>query len=283
MPDFTVLLPPAKKKQTGGNPFAPDMFDYRSSNTFNFFSQLNPDRRKLIDKLQEVVEAAEENDLQKLFDVSEDELEEVLEIDREVMDSPLISALDRYSLDPLYEAMDFQNLPTGAQRRMLENGIIISGLFGLLRPDDLIPNYVLPLEAELPELGRVGEYWHSRITPVLNKSLEGQFVWDFLDESSRKVWDDQHTYEKLVRVSFEREDESGNRVPVTEDTAELRGQLVGFIVDDAADTVEDLNDWDHPEYFQVDPEVSSYDEESKIHHVVMVPMERPEPEEELEE
>ena len=35
-------------KKAGGNPFAPDMFDYRTSNTFNYFSELNRDRRGLI-------------------------------------------------------------------------------------------------------------------------------------------------------------------------------------------------------------------------------------------
>ena len=48
-----------------------------------------------------------------------------------------MSALDRFSPGIMYEAMNFQALPTGAQRRLLENGIIFSGLFGLLRPDDL--------------------------------------------------------------------------------------------------------------------------------------------------
>ena len=35
MPDLPVLLSPAAQKQPGGNPFAPYMFDYRTSGTFN--------------------------------------------------------------------------------------------------------------------------------------------------------------------------------------------------------------------------------------------------------
>ena len=57
---FSILLPSAEGKQSGGNPLAPDMFDYRSSNTFNYFSELNPERRTLIDALQAQVEAASE-------------------------------------------------------------------------------------------------------------------------------------------------------------------------------------------------------------------------------
>ena len=51
MPNFAILLAPSDGKQEGGNPFAPDMFDYRSSNTFNYFNELNPSRRELIGAL----------------------------------------------------------------------------------------------------------------------------------------------------------------------------------------------------------------------------------------
>ena len=57
MPKFSILLPPAEGKQEGGNPFAPDMFDYRTSNTFNYFHQLKPERRKLIDHLHSVIKS----------------------------------------------------------------------------------------------------------------------------------------------------------------------------------------------------------------------------------
>ena len=35
------------------------MFDYRSSNTFNYFNQLNPERRAPIDALQAQIKAAD--------------------------------------------------------------------------------------------------------------------------------------------------------------------------------------------------------------------------------
>jgi cytoplasmic iron level regulating protein YaaA (DUF328/UPF0246 family) len=282
MPDFTILLPPARQKEPGGNPFAPDMFDYRSSNTFNFFSDLNPERRELITMIQELMDEADDGELEKVFDVRDEELDEVRKINQEILDSPLMSALDRFRPGLLYEAMDFPNLPTGAQRRMLENGVIFSGLFGLLRPDDLIPNYAVPLSASLPETGPVTEYWHSHVTPLLNRALEDQLVWDFSDETCKKMWEDEKTYKKIVQISFYREEDDGERRPVTEDLEQLRGELIGFIVDDAADEVEDLNDWEHPEHFQVDFEASEYDEETKLHSLVMVPMEKEEPEEEEE-
>ena len=97
MPNLTVLLSPADRKQPGGNPFAPDMFDYRTSGTFNYFDDLNPERRELIDTLQEVIEQEDEETLSEVFGLEDYELEEALRVNGELYDAPLMSALDRFS------------------------------------------------------------------------------------------------------------------------------------------------------------------------------------------
>ena len=111
MPNFSILLPPSEEKQEGGNPFAPDMFDYRTSNTFNYFNELNSERRKLIARLQEVME--EGSGLEELFGVQGDALQHALNVNSEIYNAPLMSAHDRYSPGVMYKAMDFAGLPTG--------------------------------------------------------------------------------------------------------------------------------------------------------------------------
>lgn len=284
MPDFTILLPPSRRKQPGGNPFAPDMFDYRSSNTFNFFSELNPARRDLIDDLHEAMDGASHAEVASFLDIEENEVEEAIEINEEILDSPLMSALDRYSPGPMYQAMDFANLPTGAQRRMLENGVIFSGLFGLLRPDDLIPNYVVPLTADLPEVGPVADYWREAVSELLNDALEGEFVWDFLNEECYEVWENDHSYQRLVKITFYLEDENEELYEVTdpEELDDLQGQLIGFLVDESASELEDLKDWEHEEWFEIDEDRSELDEETGIHQIALVPGEPPEEDEDEE-
>ncbi|MFB6272820.1 MAG: YaaA family protein [Salinibacter sp.] len=272
MPDLTVLLSPADQKQPGGNPFAPDMFDYRTSGTFNYFDDLNPDRRELIDALQSVIQEEEEEVLGDVFGLDGYELEEATRVNEEIYDAPLMSALDRYSPGVMYAAMDFANLPTGAQRRLLENGVILSGLFGLLRPDDLIPNYQLGMDAELPDIGPVADYWRPIISPILNDSLEDRWVWDMLPEVHRDAWTDEHMYEARVEVEFERV-EDGERVPITgEDLEVQRGQFVNFIVQETAEEMEDLREWTEEESDELsfDEDASTYDEDTKTWTVVMV-------------
>ena len=150
------------------------MFDYRTSNTFNYFHQLNPQRRQLIEQLQSVVKSGE-HDLEALFGVKDKALAAAIEANLNIYKAPLISALDRYAPGVMYQAMDFPGLPTGAQRRLLEEGIILSGLFGILRPDDLIPMYKLKMDANLPGIGKISQFWKKSLSEALNETLTDRF------------------------------------------------------------------------------------------------------------
>lgn len=268
MPNFSILLPPSERKISGGNPIAPDMFDYRTSNTFNYFKDLNQERRHLIDTLHSVIRKGE-TDLETLFGVKGEALEASVSANLEIYSSPLISALDRYSPGVMYQAMDFPGLPTGAQRRLLEEAIIVSGLFGLLRPDDLIPEYRLRMDAKVPGIGKISQYWKKNLSTELNKTLQGRFLWNLLPKIHEEAWDDAHTYEAMVRVKFVHEMD-GELKTVTHDVKPLRGKLVSFIVQETLEDLELFMEWKHPSGYRADESLSSYDEDSKTHSIVMV-------------
>lgn len=267
MPNFSILLPPSEITQAGGNPFAPDMFDYRTSNTFNYFNELNSDRRKLIAAVQGSVEAGE--DLAEMFGATGAELEDAAEINAEIYDAPLMSALDRFSPGVMYDAMDFPGLPTGAQRRLLENGIIFSGLFGLLRPDDLIPDHRLPMNAVVPGIGKLSDFWRPLISPVLNKELDGAFVWNFLPAALLAAWENERPYERIIRVSFY-DQKDGERTKVTDGIPTLEGKLVNFIVRESLEDLEPLLEWTHPDGYQYDSDATEEDEDEKTIDLVLV-------------
>ncbi len=260
MAQFAILLGPSDVKKDGGNPFAPDMFDYRTSNTFNYYHDLNPERRKLIDGILAAVNSDE--DISSLAGDNIDP-EESLRVNGDIYNSPLMSALDRYSPGVMYEAMNFQTLPTGAQRRLLENGIIFSGLFGLLRPDDLIPAYHVVLDASIPGIGDVASYWHDLVSQALNKQLKDHVVWNLLPDDMPPVWTDEHTYQEMITANFYGKRKGGKLPPVTDGVEALRGQLVGFIVKESADEVELLNEWTHPAGYHYSEKDSTYDEDTR--------------------
>lgn len=244
------------------------MFDYRSSSTFNYFKSLNPQRRELITALQGTLDT-DETELEVLFGVKGDNLTQAIEINRNILKAPLISALDRYSPGVMYQAMDFPGLPTGAQRRLLEEGIIFSGLFGVLRPDDLIPNYKLRMDATLPGVGKVSKYWRNAMSDVVNEALTGRFVWNFLSGIHQDAWTDEHTYDAMVQVRFVRK-KGGDLTPVTHGVKPLRGKLVNYIVRETVENLEPLLEWKHPDGYVLDEKLSTWDEETKTHDLVMV-------------
>ncbi len=268
MPNFSILLAPSEGKTSGGNPFAPDMFDYRTANTFNYFKVLNPERRTLIDALHLALRD-EKGDFEKLLGVNSDELQVAIDVDLNIYGAPLMSALDRYDPGVLYQATDFQGLPTGAQRRLLEEGIIFSGLFGLLRPDDLIPEYRLPMDADVPGIGSVSAYWKDILSRELNETLADRFVWNLLPETHEKAWTDDHTYEAMVRIEFMRK-VKGELIAATQDIRPLRGKVVNFIVQETLEDLELFSEWRHPSGYKLDQSLSSYDESTKTHAITMV-------------
>ncbi|MEL6616993.1 MAG: YaaA family protein, partial [Bacteroidota bacterium] len=253
----------------GGNPLAPDMFDYRASNTFNYFNELNPERRHLIDALQRQVMAGEADELEKLFGVKGDTLQEAVDVTGELYRSPLMAAIDRYNPGVMYAAMQFPELPTGAQRRLLENGVIFSGLFGLLRPDDLIPNYRLKMDASVTDVGRVSTYWKPILSEKLNALLTGQLVWNLLPGAHAAAWTDEETYARMFTVKFYRE-EDGELKAVSHGVKELRGALVHHIVIELPETPEELDEWEAPGGYEVDFGLSEIDEETGGGTIVMV-------------
>ncbi len=254
---ISILMPSAEGKQTGGNPFAPDMFDYRSSNTFNYFNALNPERRAMIEALHAQIRTGK--GIETLFGLKDKALQEAVQADLDIYESPLMAAVERYGPGVMYQSMDFEGLPTGAQRRLLENGIIISGMFGLLRPDDLIPMYKLKIDASVKGIGKASKYWRPLISPVLNELLQGHVVWNLLPGAHEDAWDDNESYDQMYRVKFFKEGKNEMKA-VTHGVKELRGSLANFIVSEMADSIEALEEWEAEDGFEPDFDASEIGE-----------------------
>ena len=80
---------------------------------------------------------------------------------------PCAPAIDVYT-GVLYEALDAGSLSPAARRRLQETTAIASGLWGLVRPLDLIPAYRLSGGVTLPELGSLASTWRPALTAMLD-------------------------------------------------------------------------------------------------------------------
>ena len=67
----------------------------------------------------------------------------------------------------LYDALGWPTLSPAARRRGGSRIVIISALWGALRPNDRVPSYRLSMDGELPGLGPLARLWRPELTPVL--------------------------------------------------------------------------------------------------------------------
>jgi cytoplasmic iron level regulating protein YaaA (DUF328/UPF0246 family) len=70
----------------------------------------------------------------------------------------------------LFDALDVMSLGKPARRRLQASTVISSALFGLVRPDDLIPAYRLSGDVTLPGIGAPAAHWRDSVGQVISES-----------------------------------------------------------------------------------------------------------------
>ena len=78
-------------------------------------------------------------------------IQEVKKYKRSILNLPTMKAIKRY-VGVAFEAIDYTSLDDDAKKYIDENVMIFSNLFGILRADDLIPDYKWKQGAILPNL-----------------------------------------------------------------------------------------------------------------------------------
>jgi uncharacterized protein len=91
-----------------------------------------------------------------------------LAADRAVLRAPTTPALSRYA-GVLYQGLDASSL-TRPERRLAGRAVLVlSGLLGVVRGDEAVPDYRVPSAARLPGVGVLATYWRG----VLGAAMPG--------------------------------------------------------------------------------------------------------------
>jgi cytoplasmic iron level regulating protein YaaA (DUF328/UPF0246 family) len=160
-------------------------------------------------------------------------------------------AIERYD-GVLYQYLDAGSLDGRARRRLSTSVRTVSGLWGLVGPDELIPDYRLKMSASLPGLGKLSSWWRDALSAEVAEQSRGRELWNLLpQEHAAAVVDPAR---KVVTTAvFLEPDRSGTLVPVSHWNKALKGALVAHLVSTPSATIDDLVEWDHPAGFRLDP------------------------------
>ena len=204
-----VLVPPSKTMQPDGNgpPWEADgPLAHEREQVAAAYERLAEDRSRF----GEAVEAKDE--------LLDDALDQV----RGLRTDPTAEAGTRF-VGQLHLRAGYPGMGSEGRGRYARHVRVVSGLLGLVSPDELVPRYRLPMGASLPGIGSLATFWREPLTGELARQADGDRVWDLLSAEYRRAVDPEAL--ELVRVRFERPGGDGWRAAPAVVGKQLKGSL----------------------------------------------------------
>ncbi len=188
--DFVLLLPPSEGKAEDGDtsrPWTPRLGAFGAA--------LEAPRTQIVTQLRK-----DKGGAQKLLGVTGGHLVRAQSCNMQLIGAPCLPAWQRYT-GVVWDHLDLASL-TATQRNAFAKRIIVpSGLLGLVRADDQIPDYRLKMGARLAPFGTMSKFWNEAITDALVSTVKKKTVIDLLPNEYRAAikW---NLLDNVVRVDL---------------------------------------------------------------------------------
>ncbi|MFV8357415.1 peroxide stress protein YaaA [Flavobacterium sp. XS1P32] len=156
-----------------------------------------------------------------------------------------------YTFDgDVYIGLDAYSLPQKKIQVLQDSLRILSGLYGLLKPLDLMQAYRLEMGTKLPigESRNLYEYWKPTITNALNKELqEGELFVNLASTEYFSAVDVKALKVPVVTPEF-KDYKNGKLKIISFFAKKARGMMVRYIIDTNAQTLDDLKGFNYDGY-----------------------------------
>lgn len=156
-----------------------------------------------------------------------------------------------YAFDgDVYQGLDAYTIPAGKLPVLQQNLRILSGLYGLLRPLDLIQPYRLEMGTRIT-IGRkksLYEFWKKQLTTALNEELkEGEMFVNLASKEYFGAIDEKALKVPVITPVFK--DWKNDSLKVIGFFAKkARGSMVRYLLDTGAESLEDLKGFNYDGY-----------------------------------
>ena len=142
----------------------------------------------------------------------------------------------------VYQGLDSYSIPKNKIDRLQDTVRIISGLYGILKPMDLIQPYRLEMgtKFQINKSKNLYEFWRSKVTSFLNDEMkQDEILVNLASQEYFKAIDIKVLKAKLIHIDF-KEFKNGNYKTIAIFSKRARGLMTRFIVENNAQTVEDI-------------------------------------------
>lgn len=248
-----LLLPPSEGKTVGGD--GHPWHDARHGDRRT--ASLDDARREVLAALTLAMHGPA-TARQKLLGVGPAATDTATAINLAIDDAATRPAIERYD-GVLYGALDHASLTRRDRRRLDAQVLIFSGLWGVVTPDDPLPDYKCKMSASLPSLGRLAPWWRPRLAPLLAERASGRVVWNLLPNEHDAACTLPDDTRRVVRVRFlDDVVRKGTRelVAVNHWNKLLKGSLVRHVLATQLRDPAGLASFAHPEGYEYRPDLT---------------------------
>ncbi len=163
-----------------------------------------------------------------------------------------------YAFDgEVYNGLDAYSIPMEQLDLLQERLRILSGLYGVLKPLDLMQAYRLEMGTKLPigESKNLYDFWKKTVTASLNKELKkGELFLNLASNEYFSVIDTKALKVPVITPDF-KDYKDGKLKMISFFAKKARGMMVRYIIDTNAETIEDLKGFNY-EGYQFDANLS---------------------------
>lgn len=204
-------------------------------------------------QIQQVLKQESPDDLSALMHIS-DKLANLNWERNQAWKTPFTSENARpaiYTFDgDVYTGLDAFTIPVDKIPVLQDKLRILSGLYGFLKPLDLMQAYRLEMGTKLPigEQKNLYEFWKTTITKALNKELENDEL--FVNLASNEYFSAVDTKAlKVPVITPDFKDYKDGKLKIISFFAKkARGMMVRYIIDTNAETIDDLKGFNYDGY-----------------------------------
>ena len=207
-----------------------------SANTVNMkFNQTDfvfkENVKTILNKLTEL----NEKEMISVYGTALDKAKDLHKNNLNIFNNECSMAIDRYT-GIVFKNLDWKSLNSTAQTYINQNMRILSGLFGILKPNTLIPNYKLKMDVL-----SLAHFWKPHIS---NHIKNEDLILDLLPAAHRKAI---NVEKHIVRINF-MTNKNGSLVHSAHSGKVVKGKFIRFLAQNNVDDLDGIRCFQHDGY-----------------------------------
>ena len=216
-----ILIPPSEGKSSKN-----------SSNTK--FKDTNFIFENEVKAIQKQLSNCNDDELQKIYGVTLQKAKQLNELNLNALENNCSYSIERYT-GVVYNQIDWQNLSDESKSYFEKNIRIFSGLFGIVTPKTLIPDYKLKMNSL-----SLTKFW----LPILTKHLSKE---DIIIDLLPQIHSKSYSHENIVRIDF-KIIKDGKLKSAGHMGKVVKGQFIKFLCEIQAKDLDELDKFKFDNY-----------------------------------